>query len=324
MTIDQRVIMGQANAAGAEDALFRDIFTGEVFTAFNKSTKFLSRIRTQNISGGIAATFYATGDLKAKLHTPGTMLGGQNFKQNKVVVNVDELLHATNYIDNYDELKHPAADQIRSELSTQQGVALANVYDLKAALTGLKAARSGANVAGGPSGATITKANARTDADALVAAIFDARTSFSNDNIPWQSDTFTYVRPAQYALLAQSTKLLNKDWGGEGSYARGEFQMVAGIPVVETNTLPVSSFADDTAILAAGEDPEVLIAKYRGDYSKTVALTMHRAAIGSVILKGVNTKVAELPEYNAHMLSSQMGIGLGVLRPECAREIALP
>lgn len=315
---------GQINGTGAEDALFRDIFTGEVFTAFNKNTKFLDKIRTRTISGGIAATFYATGTLSAKVHTPGEMLAGQNFKQNKVIVTADELLHATNYIDNYEELKHPAADTVRSELSTQQGVALANVYDLKAALTGLKAARSASTVSGGPSGATITKANARTDASALAAAIFDARTSFSNDNIPWQSDTYTYVRPAQYALLAQSKDLLNKDWGGEGSYARGEFTMVAGIPVVETNTLPVVSFVDSAAITAAGEDPAVIIAKYRGDYAKTVALIMNQQAIGSVILKGINTKVADLPEYNATMLSSQLGVGLGVLRPECAREIALP
>lgn len=324
MTTLDRVIMGQANATGAEDALFRDIFTGEVFTAFNKNTKFLSRMRTRNINGAIAATFYATGTLHAKLHTPGTRLEGQNFRQNKVVVTVDELLHATNYIDNYEELKHPAAGAIRSELSVQQGVALANLYDLKAALTGLTAARSSSNVVGGPTGNTIEKADARTDGEALIAAVFDARTSFSEDDIPWQSDTSLFVRPAQFALLAQTTKLLNKDWGGEGSYAKGDFQMVAGIPVVETNNLPVVDFSDDSAIVAAGEDPEIIIAKYRGDFSKTVALVMHKAAIGSVILQGIKTKVAELPEYNAHMLSSQLGVGLGVLRPECAREIALP
>lgn len=314
---------GQVNAAGNEDALFRDIFTGEVFTEFNKQTKFLPNIRSQNISAGIAATFYATGSLKAGVHTPGTMLAGQNFKQNKVIVTVDELLHATNYIDNYEEMKHPTADAVRSELSRQQGVALAEVYDMKAALTGLKAARSGSNVQGGPSGKTIEKANARTDANVFIDSVFDARTSFTQDNIPWQSDTWLYVNPAQYALVAKHPeKLMNKDWNGAGSYAQGSFQMVAGIPVIETNNLPTVSFADDAAILAAGFDVDVLVAKYRGDYSKTVGLLMNRQAIGSVILKGLNTKVADMPEYNATMLSSQLGVGLGVLRPECAREIA--
>lgn len=317
------VLNGQINAAGAQDALFRDIFTGEVFTSFHKKTKFLECIKQRPITGGISATFYATGTLKAGTHVPGTILSGQNFKQNKIVVTVDELVHATNYIDNYDELKHPAADQLRSELSTQQGVALANMYDMKAALMGLKAARSAANVSGGPSGHSISVANSRTDADALVKAIFAARTSFADDNIPWQMDTNTFIRPAQYALLAQTPeKLLNMQYGGgNGVYREGSVIMVAGIPLIETNSLPIFDFSSDAAVTSAGETPEVFGAKYRGDYSTTVALVMNCGAVGSVILKGVNTKVADLPEYNATMLSSQIGVGLGVLQPECAREI---
>lgn len=47
--------LGQINAAGATDALFLKLFSGEVLTAFTQATVFLQHHFVQSISGGKSA-----------------------------------------------------------------------------------------------------------------------------------------------------------------------------------------------------------------------------------------------------------------------------
>ena len=51
-------------------------------------------------------------------------------------------------------------------------------------------------------------------------------------------DRYCAVSPAVYYNLIQATTVINRDWGGSGSYSDGKVLKVAGINIVPTNNLP--------------------------------------------------------------------------------------
>lgn len=312
--------LGQANGSGSVDALFRDIYTGEVLSAFNAKNVTMDKHSVRNIANGNAATFYATGTVSGGYHQVGSeVLGGPTF-QNKLTITTDDTLYSSAFIADIDELKN--SYEVRSEITKQQGEFLANAFDKNVLRTGVLAARSPSPVTGQPGGATITAANIDTDASAFVKAVFAARVSMEERNIDWKSDTFLYVRPAMYSLLAQNKDLLNKDWGGEGSYAQGAFQMIAGIPIISTTNLPSANLSNDAAITAAGEDPALILAKYRGDFSKTVGLIMNKDAVGTVKLRDMLVESNYDPRRFGTLITSRFILGHGVRRSAGAVELA--
>lgn len=314
--------IGQANGSGSNDALFRDIWTGEVLTSFNQNQVTMDKHMVRNITNGNSATFYATGKVSGGYHVPGTEIAGGTSVQNKLQISVDDILYTANFFAEIEELK--SAFDARGEITKQQGQFLANAFDTNVLRTALKAARTTSpNVVGGPTGLTLVNANSRTDSAELVKTIFAARTQFEERSIPWaQSGCNTFIRPAQYSLLTQNTNVLNKLWGGEGSYSQGEIAMVAGIPLVSTVNLPNTDLSTDAAITASGFDPAAILAKYRGNYSNTVALLMCKEAVGTVKLRDLVTEVNYDERRFGTLVTSRFAVGHGVLRPECAIEIA--
>ena len=81
-----------------------------------------------------------------------------------------------------------------------------------------------------------------------------------------------YVRPAQYYLMAETTDLINRDWGGRGVYAEGEVMKVAGIHIVKTNNLPITNISSS------------LVSTHDGNFSTTLALVMHKYSVATVKL----------------------------------------
>lgn len=139
--------------------------------------------------------------------------------------------------------------------------------------------------------------------------------AFDEKDVP-QSDRVGIVKPAQYALMAQTTSLINKDWGGAGVYADGSILKVNNIAIVKSNNLPTSVVA-----AVAGENNT-----YDGDFSNTAALIMQKSAIGTVKLMdlavqmtGDDVKVM----YQGTLVVGKYAMGHGILRPECAVEVAI-
>ena len=57
---------GQALSAGDRDALFMKVFTGEVLTAFARTSVMMSRHQVRTISHGKSASFAVMGRTRAK------------------------------------------------------------------------------------------------------------------------------------------------------------------------------------------------------------------------------------------------------------------
>lgn len=303
--------LGQINAAGDENALFLKVYAGEVMTAFEETNVMGDKHVVRTITHGKSAQFPATWKADAAYHTPGNeLLGAQKIKHAERIINIDDLLVSDTFIANIDEAKNHY--DVRSIYSVEQGRALARKYDKQLLQVGVLAARAAATISGGFGGTQLVNAMFDTDAETLVAGIYNAAQVMDEKDIP-EEDRCVFVRPKHYYMLAQLTKLMNKDWGGMGVYAEGKVIKVANVTIVKTNNLPNTNIASGEA----GTQNT-----YHGDFSNTVALVMHKSAIGTVKLLDLAVESAYDIRRQGTLMVAKYAVGHGILRPECAIELA--
>ena len=181
---------------------------------------------------------------------------------------------------------------------------------------GVLAARASGLIADEPGGSVIKGGpTVETDGEKLAEAMFSCAQIFDEkDIIEWERTLI--VRPAQYYLLAQTTKVLNRDWGGAGVYADGSVLKVAGIQIIKSNNLPNTNIAS----AVTGEKNT-----YYGDFTNTVALCIQKEAIGTVKLKDLTVEKSGSDfhiMYQSTMMVGKYAMGHGILRPGCAIEIS--
>lgn len=306
---------GQINKSGEADSLFMKVFTGEVMSAYAEVNimKDLHRMRT--IDHGKSASFAVLGKATARYHVPGTaILGSNQIAANERTINIDDLLIADVAIYDLEDAKNHY--DVRQEYSKQLGWALAREFDKKTMRVAVLAARSSGIIDDEPGGAVIKGgATVATDGEVLADAMFScAQIWDEKDVLEWERSFI--VRPAQYYLLAQTTKVLNRDWGGTGVYADGTVLKVAGLQIIKSNNLPNTNITTATQ----GEKNT-----YIGDFSNTVALALQKEAIGTVKLKDLTVEKSGDDfhiMYQSTMMVAKYAMGHGVLRPGCAIEVS--
>lgn len=299
---------GQINGSGAADALFLKLYSGETLMAFAEANIMMDKHLVKPISNGKSAQFPHTHKVSSGYHTPGAELTGQAINHNEKVITVDDMLVADVFLPEIDELK--SHFEVRSVYSMEAGRELSYVFDENVLRCAVLAARASAIVTGGNGGTQLTNADYDTDGSVLAGGMYDAAQAFDEKDIP-PTDRHAAFKPAQYYLLPQTTSVINKDWGGEGSYARGNVTMIAEIPIHKTNHLPT---ADDSA-------NSNIPAKYRADYSNTIGVIWHRYAAGTVKLRDILTEVTWDPRRLGWLITSRMAVGHDYLRPDCGIEL---
>ena len=317
--------LGLVNNSGTGfDALFLKVFSGEVLTAFSENNIFndsLHNVRT--ISSGKSAQFPVTGTATAAYHTVGTPLVGANqILANEKIISIDDLLIAQSFVANIDELKNHY--DVRAIYAQELGKALAKTYDQNVAKVICNASRASTTLTGGSGGLVTTLASGNTatanvSGDELAAAIYDIAQAFDERDIP-PTDRFCVLPPAEYYKLAESaTRTVDVDFnpGGNGSFASGKVQMVAGIPVMMSNNVPQSN---------VGSEVSGTNNSYAGDDSKTIGLVFHKSAVGTVKLMDMTTEISGSDYgimYQGTLMVAKYALGHGILRPECAATIKL-
>jgi hypothetical protein len=319
--------LGQDNLAGDAKALFYKLFTGEVLTAFDKKNVMMARHRSRNITHGKSASFANTGRATGRYHTPGTEITGQTIPHSETVITIDDLLIADVFIANIDEAMNHY--EVRGEYSKQLGEALGRTYDKQSFRAAITAARASNKISGLPGGTQISLTAgyaAATDlakAQELASVLFTAHKKFIENEVPMDG-VFCALRPAEYFLLVQNKDLLNKDWGGLGSYAMADLPMVAGIPLVVSNHVPSQDDAANTSSGVTTDGGDVIHSKYAADFSKTKAVIMTPEAIGTVNLLDLAVESAYDIRRQGTLIVAKKLCGTGTLRPECAIEVKLP
>ena len=317
--------LGLVNNTGTSfDALFLKVFSGEVLTAFAENNIFNESMHTvRTIANGKSAQFPVLGTATAAYHTVGTPLVGANqIKANEKIISIDDLLISQAFISSLDEMKNHY--DVRQTYSSELGKALARTYDQNVAKVIANASRASTNLSGGNGGVVLTLANGNTASanvtgDEIAAAIYDIAQTFDERDIP-PTDRFCVLPPAEYYKLAESaTRTIDTDFNpqGNGSFASGRVQMVAGIPVMMSNNVPQSN---------VGSNPSGANNTYSGDDSKTIGLVFHKSAVGTVKLMDMTTEISGSDYgimYQGTLLVAKYALGHGILRPECAAAIKL-
>lgn len=296
--------LGQVNGAGATDALFLKVFSGEVLTSFHRRNVFLAKTGVRTISSGKSASFPATGVATAAYHTPGAEIVGTAILANERVITIDDLLVASAFIANIDEAKNHY--DVRSVYSDEVGKVLAQTMDSNIAQVGLLAARAAATITGGNGGSALTNAAYATDSTTLASGLFTAAQTLDEKFV--DEDRSVFLRPAQYYLLAQNTTMINQWYGGQGAISDGTILKVAGIEVVKTNALP------NTNVITGPT-------AYQGNFSTSVGLVMSKSAVGTVKLLDLATESEYDMRRQGTLIVAKYAVGHGVTRPECAVEL---
>ena len=339
--------VGQVNSAGDVDALFLKKFSGEILQTFEESNIFKPLHTVRTIDSGKSAQFPVTGVASADYHTPGENIADSgnsylsDIRKAEKVINIDKMLLASTFLSNIDDVKNHY--DIRSVYANELGKALAKRFDTALAKVFCAAARDSANLTQvGTSGGQLDVANndfsapdtpgtvaATTGAD-LVAAFFTAAQKLDENDVP-SDGRFCVLRPQEYyklitggaGALAISTSAVNKDVGGLGSIASGSIPQVAGITIYKSNHIP----STDLSAVATGDGAAandvfgVSGVGYNGNFTNTLGVVAHSAAVGTVKLLDLATESEYQIERQGTLFVAKYAMGHGVLRPECAIEL---
>lgn len=286
----------------------------EVLSAFEETNVMKDLHRERTITHGKSATFPTSWKAQARYHARGTpILGNNNILHGQRIINIDDLLIADTVIYELDEAMNHY--DVRSIHTTELGRALAREYDRRCLKVAVLAARATGATDGAFGGSAITAANMATDGQVLANGIFAAAQTWDEKDVP-EMDRVVVVKPAQYYLLAQTKDLLNKDWGGAGVYAEGSILQIGGVKIIKSNNVP----GTNVTAAAAGDNNT-----YHGDFSKTVAICLTKDAVGTVKLKDLTMEMTGGDfkiMYQADLMVAKYAMGHGILRPECAVELA--
>lgn len=312
--------LGLVNNAGGgtwagDNALFLQVWAGEVLTAFRKATIFEPLHTVRTISSGKSASFPILGLTSASYHTPGTMLTGSQIKGAEAVIKIDDKLVSNVFVADIDEAKNHY--DVRSPYSTEMGNALAYRFDQNVAAMIAKAARTTTNyntdLPGGTRIKIVAASKTAITGSQLAAALFSAATQMDVNNLP-ENDRYCVLAPAEYYKLVQTTDVINRQWGGAGAYADGSVLKVAGITILKSNHLPTTN---RTAITGEQND-------YTANYTDSVALCFNKMAVGTVKLMDLKMEQTGSDVHalwQGTFMVASMALGTNVLRPDCAVEI---
>tara|TARA_R100000808_G_scaffold6280_2_gene18808 strand:+ start:14467 stop:15408 length:942 start_codon:yes stop_codon:yes gene_type:complete len=302
--------LGQANATGADDALFLQVFAGDVLEAFEEVNTTMGRHTVRTIESGKSASFPSTWQATAAYHTPGNQIIGDQIRHNERVINIDDLLVSSAFIADLDDAKNHF--DVRRIYSAEVGRALSYKLDENVLQVGVLASRAAANITGAHAGTAVVAATAGTDGSVMQGALFDAAQAMDEHDVP-ATERYAFVKPAQYHLLGQTSNVLNAEIGGMGSIARAQVPWVADLEVVKTNHLPTTDMSGDSA---TGQNNT-----YLADFSNVTALAMHSSAVGTVKLLDLSVQMTSdevRAMWQGTLIVARYALGHGILRPESA------
>ena len=305
---------GQKNSAGDSSAMFLKVYAGEVLTAFEQASVTMDKHVIRSISSGVSAQFplvwktptveYAY--VTAAAVTTAVELDGTAINKNEKNITIDGLLLADHFVNNLDEAMNHY--DVRSIYAKEAGIILGTQWDKNVLQEGVLGARSSTLVTSGNGGAVLTNASYGTSGSTLGGGLFDAAEELDEKNVP-ENDRYMYVRPAQYYLMAETTNLINRDWGGRGVYAEGEVMKIAGIHLVKTNNLPITTVSDSTGVTT-----------HEANFSTTKALVMHKSAVATVKLLNLAVETEYDIRLQGWWIVAKYAMGHSFIRPECCVE----
>lgn len=304
--------LGQIDGAGDALAIFLKVFAGEVLTAYEQVVILKELTRQRNITSGKSASFPAVYQASTEYHTPGAEIDGASIKHAEVIISIDDLLISPVFIANIDEAMNHY--DVRSIYTTEMGRALAVAYDKNVARNIIRAARAAALFTGDTGGQSVTDADGRTNGASLATSIFDAKQLLEEADVPVDIvPVHVALKPAQWYLLAQeTTKVINRDVGGQADYANGRLTLIGGVNVRKSNAFPWT--VDDSANAN-------IPSAYRVNMTNTIGTVFTEACAATVQLMGMSMENEYSVRHQGTLLVGKYAVGHGPLIPKAAVEL---
>jgi hypothetical protein len=299
------------------------LFSGEMFKAYEAATIAKGTVQSRTLKNGKSMQFIFTGRMQAGYHTPGTpILGSGDPPVAEKTIICDDLLISSAFVYDLDETL--AHYNLRSEIASKIGYALAEAYDKKIFRQIAKSAREAHPITAAPGpepGGSVIQLGVQKeyDAQALVDAFFEAASILDEKNLPKQGRTAVLSPRQYYALISQvDSNILNRDYGNNsGSLTSGEgLYEIAGISIKRSNNLP---FLAGTVGRVSGENND-----YSGDFSTHCGLIYYKDAAGVVEAIGpqVQTTGSDVRTmYQGDIIVGRLAMGVGTLNPAAAIEL---
>jgi hypothetical protein len=295
--------IGQINQAGVDDALFLKQYSGMVLPAFDEKNIMSQLHLTKTVENQKSSQFPVFGKKIAKHHTAGVELLGEKMNHGEREIFIDDRLLSDSFIANIDELKNHY--ETMDEYAKQDAHALARHFDKNVMRKGFQGAAANATVTDGYGGLELANPAYATTALTLAAGIADACVNFDEKDVP-EDERCAIVKPAQYQLLWQAKDLVNKDYSGNGSFAKGTIVEYDNCMILKSNNVPQENDSALTSIMAS----------YRGNYSSNVALVFHKTALATLKLQGVKFEEEYQITRQGTFMVTSMAVGTDYLRPE--------
>lgn len=320
---------GSVDNGTDKDALFLQVFSGEVLSAFEEANVMRELHTVRTISEGKSASFPVTGVAGAAYLTAGEDIYNgtdhlSKIKHSEKVITIDDLLVSSTFIADIDSLRNHF--DLRSIYSNELGKALAKRFDL-AVMKTLVAGAGAAAATDQPAGISITGFGAFSAAtgEKVVDAIVDIAQKLDENDIPDDGDRFAVLPPELYYLLisdASGNIALNKDYGGVGSIAQGNVPMVAGIKIFKSNHVKDIAVADasqiqddDNAKNNPFDDAGASATNgYNADLSTLRFIGGHKSSVGTVKLLDLATDMDYSVQRQGTLLVAKYAMGHNFLR----------
>lgn len=313
---------GQNLLAGDERALMLDLFGGEIIGAFETFTQLRDKHQTKTLSKGKSYKFPAIWRAGGGYHTPGVELTGRQINHTEITVTPDDKLISDIFVSDVDEMLNHF--DVRQPYTKEMGEFLARHYDANILRTILKSARSGALFPGDQGGSAVVNANLATDGTALLTSISAAKQAMDEKDVPVNSQpVYALFKAAQWYLMAQTDKNLNRDTNGGGASIRSmSLNTIDDVTVLKSNIANEVYGVDNSAAPYSTENDEKFIpAYYRAKFGTTVGTVWTPMAACSALVKDVTFQIEDQPRKQGALLIAGMMTGTRTLRSKCAVEL---
>ena len=240
------------NATNNRD-LYLKLFSGEMFTGFQRETIARDLVMKRTLTNGKSLQFIYTGRTSAEYHTPGNSILGNSDKTPPVAektITVDDLLISSAFVYELDETL--AHYELRGEISKKIGYALAQKYDRLIFRAIAKGARQASPVSltnfVEPGGTQIqvgagSNADDALDDQKLVTAFYDAAAALDEKGVS-DDGRVAVLNPRQYYALIQGASdngLINRDVQGDSLQKGNGVIEIAGIKIYKSMNVPFFS-----------------------------------------------------------------------------------
>ena len=240
------------NATNNRD-LYLKLFSGEMFTGFQRETIARDLVMKRTLTNGKSLQFIYTGRTTAEYHTPGNSILGTDDKTPPIAektITVDDLLISSAFVYELDETL--AHYEMRGEISKKIGYALAQKYDrliFRAIAKGARQASPVSLTSFVEPGGTQIQVGAGSNADDalndthLVTAFYDAAAALDEKGVS-DDGRVAVLNPRQYYELikgAGSNGLINRDVQGTSLQSGNGVIEIAGIKIYKSMNAPFFS-----------------------------------------------------------------------------------